>query len=138
MNASVLRPTAFYRADQHRTLLKTPASAPSLKVVKLRCSNCSARANGIQNGKERKYRVCLECGCALKKRPSVTRRKKSDEVLLHESQQASEKVLTDIGRKMTSLKKHQKRIRYYTAKLEGRLKKSTQKKKTPIRTITVA
>ena len=54
-------------------------------------------------------------------------------------QQQSEKILTDIGRKMTSLKKHQSRVKYYTAKLEGRLKKSTPKKKsTPIRKITVA
>jgi hypothetical protein len=74
----------------------------------------------------------------LRKRPAVTRRSQSDEQLLHEAQQQSEKILTDIGRKMTSLKKHQKRIKYYTAKLEGRLKKYTPKKTTPIRKITVA
>ena len=104
----------------------------------LACSHCDWNANSFNQGKERRDRVCRGCGYALKKRPSITRRKKSDEVLLHEAQQASEKILTDIGRKMTSLKKHQKRIRYYTAKLEGRLKKSTPKTKKPIRTITVA
>ena len=112
-----------------------PATCPLLA-----CSHCDQTANHLNYaGKEVRLRVCRGCGFALKKRLPTTRRSQSDEQLLHEAQQQSEKILTDIGRKMTSLKKHQKRIKYYTAKLEGRLKKSTPKKKTtPIRKITVA
>ena len=115
-------------------------TGPYASIQSLACSHCDWTVNSFNqsDGKERRDRVCRGCGYALKKRPSITRRTKTDEVLLHEAQQASEKILTEIGRKMTSLKKHQKRIRYYTAKLEGRLKKSTPKTKKPIRTITVA
>ena len=126
------RLVAFYKRAWPRRMLGTPPTIPSLA-----CSHCNKSVNHLDfQGKEKRVRVCRHCGCSLKKRPPVA--KKSDEALLRKAQEQSEKILTDIGRKMTSLKKHQKRIRYYTAKLEGRLKKSTPKTKKPIRTITVA
>jgi NMD protein affecting ribosome stability and mRNA decay len=129
------RKVAYYKRDQSKRKLGKPPSIPLLA-----CSHCDATANHLDYlMQEKRVRVCRRCGYSLRKRPTVTRRSQSDEQLLHKAQQQSEKILTDIGRKMTSLKKHQKRIKYYTAKLEGRLKKSTPKKKsTPIRKITVA
>ena len=128
------RPVAFYKRATPRRMLGRPPSIPSLA-----CSHCDKSVNHLDfQGKEKRVRVCRECGYALKKRPSITRRHKTDEVLLHEAQTKIEDILCDIGRKMTSLKKHQKRVKRYTAKLEGRLKKSTPKTKKPIRTITVA
>ena len=128
------RKVAYYKRHMSKRKLGTP---PSISL--LACSHCDQAANHLDYaGKEARLRVCRSCGYSLRKRPPTTRRSQSDEKLLHEAQQQSEKILTDIGRKMTSLKKHQKRIKYYTAKLEGRLKKYTPKKTTPIRKITVA
>ena len=128
------RPVAYYKRATPRRLLGTPPSVPL--VV---CGHCETHANHLDyQGREKRVRVCRTCGYALRKRPAVTRRSRSDEELLHEAQKQTEKILSDIARKMTSLKKHQRRIRYYTAKLEGRLKKYTPKTTQPIRTITVA
>lgn len=113
-------------------------TGPYASIQYLACSHCDLTANSFNQGKEKRSRVCHGCGYALRKRPSITRRQKTDEALLHEAQKKIEDILSDIGRKMTSLKKHQKRVKRYTAKLEGRLKKSTPKKSTPIRKITVA
>ena len=133
------RKVAYYKRDTPRQTLGPDRHGKSYPL--LACSYCDRTANYFDWNyeKEIRVRVCRQCGYRLKKRPTVTRRSQSDEQLLHEAQQQSEKILTDIGRKMTSLKKHQSRVKYYTAKLEGRLKKSTPKKKsTPIRKITVA
>jgi len=131
------RKTAYYKRHKSRTALGPDRHGKSLPL--LACSHCNHTANHLDVFmNERRRRVCRRCGYSLRKRPPVTRRSQSDEQLLHEAQQASEKIITDIGRKMTSLKKHQNRIKYYTAKLEGRLKKYTPKKTTPIRKITVA
>lgn len=121
------RPVAFYK--------RLERSLGSFQL--LACSHCDRSVNRFNDqGKEIRVRVCRGCGYALKKRPPVA--KKNDEALLRKAQEQSEKIIRDIGRKMTSLKTHQRRVRYYTAKLEGRLKKSSPKTKKPIRTITVA
>jgi NMD protein affecting ribosome stability and mRNA decay len=131
------RKVAYYK--RHKSKRKLGMGFKPSTIPLLACSNCDHAANHLDYaGKEQRVRVCRSCGYALRKRPSTTRRSQSDEQLLHEAQQQSEKILTGIGRKMTSLKKHQNRIKYYTAKLEGRLKKYTPKKTTPIRKITVA
>ena len=132
------RKVAYYKRDKSRKALGPDRHGKSFPL--LACSHCDKAANHLDAFmSQHRVRVCRRCGYRLKKRPTVTRRSQSDEQLLHEAQQQSEKILTDIGRKMTSLKKHQSRVKYYTAKLEGRLKKSTPKKKsTPIRKITVA
>ena len=132
--ANGCRKVAYYKRHHSKRVLGMPATIPMVA-----CSHCDQSANHLDyQGKEKRIRVCRGCGYALRKRPSITRRQKTDEALLHEAQKKIEDILSDIGRKMTSLKKNQKRVKRYTAKLEGRLKKSTPKKSTPIRKITVA
>ena len=109
----------------------------------LYCSHCKAEANYFCATQERSvtYHICRNCNYALQKRPKKTNslRTKSDEQNLHDAQKKIDEILSDISRKMTSLKTYRQRVKRYTAKLEGRLKKYTPKKKVknPIRNITV-
>jgi hypothetical protein len=96
------------------------------------CGHCN-------NNIERRQRVCDWCGCKLISKPKRKRRNsrtKGDEALLNSAQTRVDDIIRDIARKMTALKKQQKRVKYYTAKLEGRLKKSVRKSITkPIRKV---